>query len=178
MGNPVGNVDPWGLLTQKQLAGIVYHETSSLLPWLANPNGPASPSNWNAESAQQLAQARADIAAIADARNGKGTAAPLYPTADQLRNDPAVRINWDAALQAAKTARGWEKNKWGGRKYNGPYMNYFMAPLNKAGHGPAPLPGTSKWPYQYTPAQTFGPFRNGLHPGVPYYIFFYDNVPQ
>ena len=178
MGNPVGNVDPWGLLTQKQLAAIVYSETGSFLPWLANPKGPANPSNWNAESAQQLAQARADIAAIADARNGKGTAAPLYPTADQLRNDPAVRINWDAALQAAKTARGWEKNKWGGRKYNGPYMNYFMAPLNKAGHGPAPLPGTSKWPYQYTPAQTFGPFRNGLHPGVPYYIFLYDNVPQ
>jgi LysM repeat protein len=162
-----------GTILDKDVAGIVYGETSSLRPALKNPTAGAAVSNYDAESEQKLQDAREKIAEIARKTGGGRVANPATPTKEELKNDD-VRRAWESAQKAATDSK---------EKDCGTSDHFVLWPSNDGGKTPVADPKIPQdWPYSQKDkiTQSYGPFRNrggGDTPkGDNTYVFIYKDV--
>ena len=176
LSNPISMVDPTGTdaLSDDDVAGIVYNETSLLRPAWKDPNGPHRASNYDPNSVQRLQDAREKIAEIARKRGGQGVASPKIPNSDELKNDD-VRRAWESAQQAAKDSKG---------KDCGNSDHFVLWPSSDHGKSPTDKPKIpADWPYSEKDkiSKSYGPFRKlstsgDVPPGDDIYIFIYTGV--
>lgn len=147
--NPINRVDPTGLLSQLEVAGVVYNETSGLRPAWKDPKGPKKSTNYDPASEAQLAEAREWIAGIVYQEKAK-TAKPKIPSEAELKNDD-VRRAWEGSKAAAAAAKG--------KDYA---CDHFVIWTSDDGKTPSNDPPIKdKWPYTEADkiVKVFGPFR-------------------
>ena len=154
---------------------ILWAETGSLYPGLKQGSKVSKFENWDSGSRASLNKARERIVEIIN--EGKFKVAEPKPLPDVSGKHPIV---WEKAqvddVRAARKAAG---NRTSMEKV-------FMWPSDNSGKTPTSSPKwtLASWPYDYTPRDSYGPFRVlATKSGDPVpvsdkvYLFFYINVP-
>jgi len=150
-----------------RVAGIVFGETSLIVPQLMAGKSPGGPANWDSKSRASLNVAREKIAEVANLGRRK-ISAPMIPTP----TTPVQTAQWQDCVDAANLAQGKTS------------QDSFVIWPSDDGKTPTKNPqhvGES-WVYDYKPYVAFGAFRKvGSGGDVPegnnIYMFFYTGIP-